>query len=253
MSGFHGGPPAVRLMEGSQCAPELLGRQALSRYTSRRVHNPADMLPTMIELNLIHVDEALLVVNKPAGLLCVPGKGDGRWHNLTTELRHQFPEALVVHRLDQATSGLMLFARTAEAQRGLSMAFECRQVDKQYVSVVCGLMTEEEGVIDAPLAPDWPRRPRQKVDLETGKPSVTRWRVLHRESSTTRLQLLPLTGRSHQLRVHLLSIGHPIVGDELYGEVSASAPGRMLLHASRLGLRHPVTQAEMAFHSAAPF
>ena len=211
------------------------------------------MLLFMIDLNLVHVDEALLVVNKPAGLLSVPGKGDGQWHNLSTLLRHQFPEAQVVHRLDQATSGLMLFARHADVQRRLSMAFEQRQVDKQYVAVVTGWVAEEEGVIEAPLAADWPRRPRQKVDLETGKPSVTRWHVLQRELTSTRLQLQPLTGRSHQLRVHLLSIGHPIVGDSLYGELSAQDPGRLLLHATRLGLRHPVTQADLVLHSAAPF
>ena len=211
------------------------------------------MLPVMIELNVLHVDEALLVVNKPAGLLSVPGKGEGSLHNLTTALRHRFPEAQVVHRLDQATSGLMLFARHAAAQRQLSMAFEQRQVDKQYVAVVTGWVAQEEGVIEAPLAADWPRRPRQKVDLQTGKPSTTRWRVLHREIATTRLQLEPLTGRSHQLRVHLQSMGHPIVGDTLYGELSAPAQGRLLLHATRLGLRHPVTQAELVFQCAAPF
>lgn len=220
---------------------------------SQWVHKAIDMLPVMIELNLLHVDEALLVLNKPAGLLSVPGKGEGSLHNLTTALRHRFPEAQVVHRLDQATSGLMMFARHAAAQRQLSMAFEQRQVDKQYVAVVTGWVAEEEGVIDAPLAADWPRRPRQKVDWETGKPSTTRWRVLHREAAATRLELKPWTGRSHQLRVHLQSIGHPIVGDTLYGEVSAAAPARLLLHATRLGLRHPVTQAELVFQSAAPF
>ncbi len=218
---------------------------------SQRVHKAIDMLPGMIELNLLHVDEALLVVNKPAGLLSVPGKGEGSLHNLTTALRHRFPEAQVVHRLDQATSGLMLFARHAAAQRQLSMAFEQRQVDKEYLAVVTGWVAGEEGVIEAPLAADWPRRPRQKVDLETGKPSTTRWRVLHRDITGTRLLLEPLTGRSHQLRVHLLSIGHPIVGDTLYGE--PSAPGRLLLHATRLGLQHPVTQAELVFQCPAPF
>ena len=220
---------------------------------SRLIHNAADMLASMTELDLLHVDEALLVVNKPAGVLSVPGKGDGQCNNLTSWLQHCFADALVVHRLDQATSGLMLFARGAEAQRSLSMAFEQRRVHKLYEAVVNGLVAEDEGVIDAPLSADWPRRPRQVVDLENGKPSTTHWRVLQRQACTTRLHLEPLTGRSHQLRVHLLWLGHPIVGDSLYGSTSASAHDRLLLHATLLRFCHPVSQAELIFTSSAPF
>jgi tRNA pseudouridine32 synthase/23S rRNA pseudouridine746 synthase len=207
----------------------------------------------MTELDLLHVDEALLVVNKPAGVLSVPGKGDGQHNNLTRWLQHRFADALVVHRLDQATSGLMLFARRPDVQRSLSMAFERRQVHKRYEAVVIGLVAEDAGVIDAPLAADWPQRPRQVVDFERGKPSTTRWRVLQRQAHTTRLQLEPVTGRSHQLRVHLLSVGHPIVGDSLYGPASDSASNRLLLHATELRLFHPVSQAELVFGSLAPF
>lgn len=207
----------------------------------------------MTGLNVLHVDEALLVVNKPAGLLSVPGKGEGQWHNLSTQLRHLFPDAQVVHRLDQATSGLMLFARGAEVQRTLSMAFEQRLVHKRYVAVVTGILGPDDGVIDAPLIADWPRRPRQKVDLEGGKPSITRWRVVQRLPDTTRLELEPVTGRSHQLRVHLLHIGHPIVGDALYGEMPAACEERLHLHATQLALRHPLTKAQLVFDSPAPF
>jgi tRNA pseudouridine32 synthase/23S rRNA pseudouridine746 synthase len=211
------------------------------------------MLAPMTELDLLHVDEALLVVNKPAGVLSVPGKGDGQRHNLTSWLQHRFADALVVHRLDQATSGLILFARRPDVQRSLSMAFERRQVHKQYEAVVMGLVAEDEGVIDAPLAADWPQRPRQVVDFERGKPSTTRWRVLQRHAHTTRLQLEPVTGRSHQLRVHLLSVGHPIVGDSLYDPASDLASNRLMLHATLLRLFHPVSQAELVFRSTAPF
>ena len=220
---------------------------------ARRVHNTLDMLPAMTDFELVHFDESLLVVNKPAGLLSVPGKGAGQLLNLTSMLRHQFADLQVVHRLDQATSGLMLFARNANVQRSLSMAFERRQVHKRYMAVVNGLVADEEGVIEAPLAADWPRRPRQMVDPDKGKPSVTRWNVVQRETSTTRLLLEPVTGRSHQLRVHMQFMGHPILGDGLYGEAAASEPGRLLLHATQLSFCHPVTGAELVLHSAAPF
>ena len=243
-------------MEGPQCALRPARRQeraAIERGgLSPRVHNGMDMLGCMDEFKLLHADAHLLVVDKPAGLLAVPGRGDGELLNLTVQLRHGFADALVVHRLDQATSGLMVFARNAAVQRALSMAFEARQVDKRYEAIVHGHVQTESGVVDAPLAADWPRRPRQKVDFETGKPSTTRWRVLQRLPDATRLELEPVTGRSHQLRVHLQSIGHPIVGDALYGEASLTA-ARMLLHATRLGLSHPVSGEALDFASAARF
>jgi tRNA pseudouridine32 synthase/23S rRNA pseudouridine746 synthase len=185
----------------------------------------------------IHVDDRLIVVDKPAGLLAVPGRvsGDNLWARVAARLQ----DALVVHRLDMATSGLLAFARGPAVQRELSRAFAERQVDKRYCAVVDGLVADEHGEIDLPLAADWPRRPRQRVDEGHGKPSLTRWRVVNRDAATatTRLVLEPVTGRSHQLRVHLAAIGHPIVGDALYAPPAvAEAAPRLLLHASRLEL-----------------
>lgn len=209
----------------------------------------------MAELQVLHVDETMLVVDKPAGMLSVPGLRDGLHDNLTTHLQGMFSDARVVHRLDQATSGLMLFARGALMQRLLSMAFEARQVEKQYVAVAMGQPTGESGAIDLPLIADWPNRPRQKVDLLNGKPALTHWQVLARGtcgSNTTRLALQPITGRTHQLRVHLQAIGHPIVGDALYAPESQGQT-RLLLHATRMAFMHPLLQQPCAFTSAPPF
>lgn len=207
------------------------------------------MLALMLEWTLLHEDDALLVVNKPAGLLSVPGRGEAGLVNLTAAVQQRFADALIVHRLDQATSGLMLFARGGEAQRRVSMAFEARAVGKQYTAVVEGVVEGERGEIAAPLIADWVNRPRQMVSLETGKPAFTRWWVQARGDARTLLRLEPVTGRSHQLRVHLLSIGHPIVGDTLYG----TADERLHLHASRLVLAHPRHGRTMVFDSEAPF
>ena len=205
---------------------------------------------------LIHVDAALIVANKPAGLLAVPGRGADKADCLSEQVRCQFADALIVHRLDMATSGLMVLARGAAAQRGLSIAFAERRVDKTYEAVVDGLVALDYGEIDHPLAAVWPNRPRQIVCTVRGKSSLTHWRVITRDvnQGRTRLALNPVTGRSHQLRVHLASIGHAIVGDELYASppVAAAAP-RLLLHASRLALRHPVDDEPMSFESSTPF
>lgn len=201
-------------------------------------------------------DEALIVVDKPSGLLAVPGRGDDKQDCVARRVQARWPDALIVHRLDMATSGLMLLARGAPAQRRLSAAFAERAVLKQYIAVVDGLVEGEHGCITLPLAADWPNRPRQRVDVEHGKPSMTEWRVLSRDplGARTRLALAPLTGRSHQLRVHLQAIGHAIVGDALYAnEAVATASSRLLLHASRLELAHPSTGARLVFESAAPF
>jgi tRNA pseudouridine32 synthase/23S rRNA pseudouridine746 synthase len=205
---------------------------------------------------VLHVDDHLLVVAKPAGLLAVPGRGEAGQRCLASVVAAQFADALVVHRLDMATSGLMVFARGAAAQRALSMAFAARQVGKRYVAVVEGRVDGDAGEIDAPLAADWPNRPRQVIDAGRGKPSLTRWRLLARDpaSQHTRLELEPVTGRSHQLRVHLASIGHAIVGDTLYAPPAvAAASSRLLLHACRLAFRHPVTGVALCFDSAPPF
>ncbi|MBE7418964.1 MAG: RluA family pseudouridine synthase [Ideonella sp.] len=203
---------------------------------------------------IVFADAALVVVDKPAGQLAVPGRGDHKRDCSWLHVCHAFADALVVHRLDQATSGLLLFGRGASAQRALSHAFAAREVDKQYVAVVCGLLADERGEIDLPLAADWPHRPLQRVDHDAGKVAHTHWQVLARDErrQRTRLLLQPLTGRTHQLRVHLAAIGHPIVGDALYAASTAGEP-RLLLHASGLRLRHPVDARECRWRSEPPF
>jgi tRNA pseudouridine32 synthase/23S rRNA pseudouridine746 synthase len=203
---------------------------------------------------VLHADEQLIVCDKPAGLLAVPGRGDAGQHHLLGWLRERWPDADVVHRLDMATSGLMVFARGPEAQRRLSAQFAQREVDKAYVALVAGEVDGDEGEISLPLGPDWPRRPMQRVDLERGKPSLTRWRVLARLPGRTRVGLTPVTGRSHQLRVHLLALGHPILGDTLYAPpaVAAAAP-RLLLDACALALRHPATGESLRFERPPPY
>jgi len=210
------------------------------------------------ELRVLYVDAAVLALDKPAGLLSVPGRGADKQDCLSARAQRQYPDALITHRLDQATSGLMIMARGAEPNRQLSAAFADRSVDKRYIAVVKGILAapdNEWGVIDLPISLDWPNRPRRIIDPQNGKPSTTRWRVLaHDEANqTTRLELEPLTGRSHQLRVHLQALGHPIVGDTIYGSQAASAAARMLLHAQSLKLRHPVSCEAMHFVSDAPF
>lgn len=198
-----------------------------------------------------HVDHDLLVLHKPAGLLCVPGRGPDKQDCLSARAQQQWPGALIVHRLDQATSGLVLMARHIDAQRRLSHAFAQRHVHKRYQAVVRGRLGDAgpgspDGwhLIDLPIAADWARRPLRVIDTETGKPSQTRWRALAYDAATdtTRLELEPLTGRTHQLRVHLAALGHPILGDALYADAAtlAQAP-RLLLHASALRFAHPVT------------
>lgn len=183
-------------------------------------------------MRIVHVDDRLVVIDKPAGLLSVPGRTARDC--ASARVQQLYPDALIVHRLDQATSGLLLFARGADAQRELSADFAKRRVEKTYVAVVAGRL-DGEGLIDLPLAADWPNRPRQQVDHDRGKPSQTRWRVLAHEGPHTRVALEPLTGRSHQLRVHLATLGHAILGDALYAAADmAAASPRLLLHASEL-------------------
>ena len=204
-------------------------------------------------LAVLHADPQLLLVEKPSGLLSVPAKPPGTQDCVEARLRAAFPEALLIHRLDLETSGIMVFARTRLAQRHLNWQFERRQVRKTYVARVAGTVSVESGRGDLPLACDWPNRPRQMVST-TGKPSTTDWEVIAREPAATRLRLRPLTGRSHQIRVHLGSLGHPILGDPFYAppEVLAAAP-RMQLHAETLAFRHPDGGAWVAFESPAPF
>ncbi len=206
----------------------------------------------MEPLHLLYRDEALLVVCKSAGLLAVPGRGEAGADNLTARLQGLHADALVVHRLDMATSGLMVFARGAAAQRALCMAFEARRVHKHYEAIVEGAVSGHSGEIRAPLMADWPNRPRQQVSFEQGKAACTLWRVLQREAQATRLALTPVTGRTHQLRVHLQHIGHAIRGDALYAQAPLQAD-RLLLHATQLGFEHPTHRTPLSFSSPAPF
>ena len=205
---------------------------------------------------LLHVDPSCVVAVKPAGLLSVAGRGEDKQDCLATRLQALYPDALVVHRLDMATSGLWLMARGLAMQRQLARAFEQREVHKRYEAVGAGTPWGTEGEIGLPLAADWPNRPRQQVDPVHGKPSLTRWQVIGPGPlpGTTRLSLEPVTGRSHQLRVHMLAIGHPIVGDALYAPPEvATAAQRLWLHATELRLAHPATDEPMHWTSAAPF
>lgn len=243
---------------------------------------------TPADLHCLYVDDDLLVLDKPPGLLCVPGRGEDKQDCLSARAQQAWPDALVVHRLDQATSGIVLMARSPAAQRSLSHAFAQRQVHKRYQAVVQGRMSMPGGLgaeggwaqIDLPIAADWERRPLRVVDAAAGKPSLTEWRVLEGATATadalpdirarssdsaanggtpgavdtTRVELQPVTGRTHQLRVHLSAVGHPILGDALYGDaaVQALAP-RLLLHATRLAFHHPRSGALVQFSSSPAF
>jgi tRNA pseudouridine32 synthase/23S rRNA pseudouridine746 synthase len=206
----------------------------------------------LAEPHFLHVDDALIVAEKPAGVLSVPGRGPDKQDCLSKRIQDCYPDALIVHRLDMDTSGLLCFARGIESQRRLSLAFEERRVGKRYVARVLGRLAGE-GEIDLPLCVDWENRPKSKVDHVHGKPSRTRWRAAGYDaaSDTTRVELTPVTGRSHQLRVHMASLGHPIVGDPLYAP-PVPAP-RMCLHAMALALFHPADGRPVEFFSPPPF
>ncbi|MDD2727565.1 RluA family pseudouridine synthase [Malikia sp.] len=215
-------------------------------------------------VTVLHADDALLVLDKPAGLLSVPGRGPENADCLSARAQAIHPDALIVHRLDMGTSGLIVMARGAPAQSALSSAFAKRLVHKRYQALVAGrpdpAQADAQGwnEIRLPLIVDWPNRPKSKVCFETGKPSHTRWRLLAHEQrcgiEAARLELEPVTGRSHQLRLHLQAIGHPILGDELYADdVTLDAAPRLLLHACLIELPHPVTGERLRFESPAPF
>jgi tRNA pseudouridine32 synthase/23S rRNA pseudouridine746 synthase len=207
-------------------------------------------------LDVIYLDNTLMVLNKPGGLLSVPGRGADKHDSLLTRVRDRYPEAECVHRLDMETSGLILMARGKAAQRQLNTLFESRRVGKKYVAVVEGHLSPGVGEIDLPLICDWPNRPRQKVDFERGKPSKTGFSVLQYDPYTqsTRVELTPETGRSHQLRVHMQSLGHSILGDPLYGSGKArNKAARLLLHATELAFPHPRSDRVQYFACEAPF
>ena len=210
--------------------------------------------PTKPYLSVLHRDEDVVVVSKQSGLLSVPGRGAALADCLEARVRAQFPGARIVHRLDLDTSGVMVLALNREAHRHLGQQFEKRQVTKVYNARVWGLVRDDAGEIDAPLICDWPNRPRQIIDRLQGRQALTAWQVVHRDTNITRVRLIPKTGRSHQLRVHMLSIGHPILGDNIYAHSEAcSAADRMQLHAQSLTFHHPTGGMEMTIEDACPF
>jgi tRNA pseudouridine32 synthase / 23S rRNA pseudouridine746 synthase len=248
--GHHGG----LLVRVAGVANVRAVRRAVKRLVAPRPpQGPcgADTVAASRRMTPIHLDAQLIVVDKPAGLLAVPGRHETDC--MTARVQALWPDARVVHRLDMATSGLLLFARGNRAQRVLGQAFAARRVDKRYVAVVHGLPAADQGSIELPLAADWPNRPRQMVDAVKGKAALTHWRVLARDAAagTTRLELQPVTGRSHQLRVHLAAIGHAIAGDALYGRRDGGA--RLLLHACALAFAHPANGEPVHCESPAPF
>jgi tRNA pseudouridine32 synthase/23S rRNA pseudouridine746 synthase len=204
-------------------------------------------------LSVIHADHEIVLIDKPAGLLSVPGKGAHLADCLLPAFRPPFPEALLVHRLDMDTSGRHGLRADPQAQRHLGLQFERRHVKKTYQARVWGEMAEKTGTVDLPLIVDWPNRPLQHVNHETGKPAQTDWRVMRIEDGTTRVRLYPLTGRSHQLRVHMKEIGHPILGDPFYATGPARDFPRLMLHAESLKLRHPDGGKGMLFRAPVPF
>ena len=206
-------------------------------------------------ITLLFEDEHLLVVNKPAGLLSVPGNSPQKKDCMESRLQANFLEALTVHRLDMSTSGILLFARNKTMHSAMSKLFAERKINKTYIAVVDGLVEQDKGEINAPLMVDWLNRPKQKVDAQ-GKPSCTYYEVISRDPNTnsTKVQLTPITGRSHQLRVHMMSIGHAILGDEFYAPDTAfHKADRLLLHAAELAFIHPVTNQPVHIHCPPDF
>ena len=209
--------------------------------------------PPDTPLSVLHEDAEVLLVDKPAGLLSVPGKGPHLADCLMARVQAAFPDALLVHRLDRDTSGVMIFALTPHAQRHLGLQFEKRMTRKSYVARIWGVPDERAGLIDLPLIVDWPNRPRQMVCHDTGKPAQTEWRLLRAEGETARVRLFPKTGRSHQLRVHMLSLGHPILGDPFYATGPARDFPRLMLHSEELRFKHPNGGASMKVRAKVPF
>lgn len=216
---------------------------------------PVAVTPVPQGIEIVTIDDAFIVANKPSGLLSVPGRGLDKTDCLSARVQAEFPVALVVHRLDMETSGLMVFARNLDAQRALNRAFEQRLVEKYYVAIVTGTVDSDQGTINLPLICDWPNRPRQVVDHAIGKPSTTHYVVLARDETLmqTRVGLTPITGRSHQLRVHMASLSHAIIGDSLYSVNPPPDGQRLLLHAAKLGFPHPLSGEPVNCVSDVPF
>lgn len=206
-------------------------------------------------LDILYSDKYLVAVSKPSGLLSVPGRGEDKIDSMATRVQAEFADVLVAHRLDRDTSGLLLFPRGAKTHRQISLMFEKREMQKSYVAVVMGQLQPLQGVVDLPLIVDWPNRPQHMVDKTNGKPAQTRYQVLSFDaaSNTSRVALEPITGRTHQLRVHMQALGHPILGDTLYGGAEGKQTPRLLLHAHTLDFLHPVSGKKMSLLAPLPF
>lgn len=212
--------------------------------------------PPHVSLDIVYEDNYLLLVNKPSGLLSVPGRGEDKQDCLITRIQSEYPDALIVHRLDMSTSGLMVIALGKELERSLSILFQKREVNKKYIAVVDGEVVPHFGVVDLPLITDWPNRPKQKIDFISGKPSKTRYSIhsYNKQNNTSRIELTPITGRTHQLRMHMQAIDHTILGDELYATKDAiEKSSRLLLHACYLSFQHPVTGELIKINSEPEF
>ena len=205
-------------------------------------------------LTILYQDEDILVLDKPAELLTVPGKALEHRDSLQIRVQRVFPTATIVHRLDMATSGILIMALNKPAHVNLSRQFENRLTSKTYFARVFGHVERDSGKIDLPLICDWPNRPKQMVDHEHGKPSQTHWQVIQRDAKSTLVELTPITGRSHQLRVHMLALGHPILGDRLYAHEEAKVNNpRLCLHAQMHEFSHPVSGEKLRFESLHSF
>lgn len=219
-------------------------------------------MPTLLDyfppldpyLNVLYQDDDILVLDKQSGLLTVPGKDPSLWDCVEYRARQTWPTAGIVHRLDKDTSGVLVMALNKRAHGRIGSQFEHRKTTKSYVARVAGLIEADSGLVDLPLATDWDNKPRQRVDYENGRPSQTEWSVIEREADVTRVRLHPLTGRTHQLRVHMKAIGHVILGDAFYGDsASFAAAPRLQLHAAELGFTHPTSGEFMVFTAPTPF
>ncbi len=215
-------------------------------------NRPFDYAPPTSDLNIIAETDDYLLVDKPAGLLSVPGKTYPDC--MEARVKAYCPQALTIHRLDMATSGLMIFAKTKHAQRHLGLQFEKRQTEKTYLADVAGEDMADTGRVNLPIWTDWPNRPKQMIDYEKGRRAVTDWAVIHRKDGVTRVSLHPITGRSHQLRLHMLCVGHPILGDRLYAPDDVFERSVQLrLHAHHLRFREPTGGAWVEYETVCPF
>ncbi|MEP2029340.1 MAG: RluA family pseudouridine synthase [Paracoccaceae bacterium] len=213
----------------------------------------SEYMPPKDPLSVLYEDGSIIVVDKPAGLLSVPGRGPHLADCLISRIADAYPNVLLVHRLDRDTSGVMVFALTRDAQKALGQQFERKQTQKTYVARVSGQLKADSGTVDLPVIVDWPNRPKHMVCHETGKPALTEWRVVNRSAGETRVLLTPKTGRTHQLRLHMMALKHPILGDPFYASGADADYDRMMLHSETLSLTHPSTGEPIKFHASAPF